>query len=372
MNKHRKHSDYLLSLAVFALIAFGLIMIYSVSKYYSLEVTDGATDKYYLKHQFYMICIGLVAWIATQSIDYHFWQKNASWMFFATIGLILLPVVLTPLGLAHEYRWISLGFNFQPAELAKLTFIFYLAGLFSKQGENLKNIAKSFYPFLIAIGIIAVLMALQKDLGTLAVIILISAGMFLVSGAPFIQLIASLGIGTFGVWLLIKIEPYRMQRILTFLNPDASSTGAGYHIKNALIAIGSGGLWGLGFGQSKQKYLYLPEAHTDSIFAIICEELGALRSALVIVVFCFIAYRGLRIARNAPDIFGRLVAIGVTVWIFSQMAINIAAMFAIVPLTGIPLPFISYGGTSIIILLAAVGVLTNISKYQMTNQNKKW
>jgi len=357
------HSDYWLSLAVFGLIAFGLIMIYSVSKYYSLEITDNATDKYYLKKQLITASIGLIAWVVVQAIDYRIWKKYAGFMLFATIGLLLLPVVLHPLGITSAGRWIVIGsFNFQPAELAKLTFIFYLAGLFAKQGENLKNIAKTFWPFLIVLGTIALLLLAQKDLGTLAIFTIIGAIIFISAGALVWQMFSSMGAGVFLVWIAIKIEPYRMQRFLTFLNPEANSLSSGYHIQNALIAIGSGGLFGLGFGQSKQKYLYLPEAHTDSIFAIICEELGIIRASIIILAFVFIALRGLKIAKQSPDIFARLVALGITGWFFFQMVVNIGAMCSLVPLTGIPLPFISYGGTSLIVLLMAMGVLTNISK----------
>jgi len=363
MNKRSQHSDYWLSLVIFALICFGLIMIYSVSKYYSLDITDGETDKYYLKRQSVMAVLGLMAWIFFQAIDYRFWQRHAAKMFYITLGLIILPIVLEPFGISRAGRWIDIGaFNFQPSELAKLTFSFYLAAWFSKIGENTQKLKQSFWPFVGIVGLIAGLMLLEKDLGTLAVFVIISAGMFIMAGAPTAQILTGAGLTSFLVWLSIKIEPYRMQRYLTFLNPDDNGSSAGYHIKNALIAIGSGGLWGLGFGQSKQKYLYLPEAHTDSIFAIICEELGMLRASVVILVFVFIAFRGLKIARNAPDTFSRLLAASITIWLFSQMAINIAAMFSLVPLTGIPLPFVSYGGTSLIILLSAVGVLTNISK----------
>jgi cell division protein FtsW len=364
MNRNiRQRSDYWLALAVAVLIGFGLIMIYSVSKYYSLDMTDGATDKYYLKKQLFNILIGAIGWIVAQSVDYRYWQKNAAKMFFITIGLLLMPIILSPFGIAHAGRWINIfGFNFQPAELAKLTFIFYLAGLFSKSGENLKSVAKTFVPFLIAVGAIVLIMTMQKDLGTLTVFGLISIGIFLLAGAPLTQFLSVVGLGGFAGWLLIKFEPYRMKRLLTFLNPENDSMNTGYHIKNALIAIGSGGLFGLGFGQSKQKYLYLPEAHTDSIFAIICEELGALRASLVILLFSFVAYRGFRITRNAPDVFARLVAGAITIWLFMQMVINIGAMFSLLPLTGIPLPFISYGGTSVIVLMTAVGVLMNISR----------
>jgi len=366
INKARQqHADYWLSLAVFGLIIFGLIMIYSVSKYYSLDITHGATDKYYLKKQLGSLIIGILAWVVFQAINYQFWKKHLGHLFFITLGLLLLPLILSPLGITVGGRWIVIaGFNFQPAELAKLTFVIYLSGLFATHDRSLKDIAKLFWPFIMIIGSIAAIMLVQKDLGTLAIFVVIAASVFIFAGAPFYQLFAASGSAAFLLWLAIKIEPYRMQRLTTFLNPDSDPSSSGYHIKNALIAIGSGGLWGLGFGQSKQKYLYLPEAHTDSIFAIICEELGMLRASLVIFVFAFIGYRGLKIARNAPDTFSRLMAIGITSWLFFQMAINIAAMFSLVPLTGIPLPFISYGGTSLIVLLSAVGVLSNISKYQ--------
>lgn len=365
-NLRRQHSDYWLSLAVFGLILFGLIMIYSVSKYYSLEVSHGVTDKLFLKQQLIAVVIGVAVWIYTQAVDYRVWQRYAGAMLFVTFGLLLLPIILYPLGITSGGRWINIGsFNFQPAELAKLSFLIYLCGWFAKAGENLKNIQKLFWPFVAIVGAVALLMLVQKDLGTLAIFVLVSAGVFVMAGAPLYQLIGAAGLGGVLLWLSVKLEPYRMQRLLTFINPGDNSLGSGYHIQNALIAIGSGGFWGLGFGQSKQKYLYLPEAHTDSIFAIICEELGMVRAMFVIFVFAFIAVRGFKIARNAPDTFARLLASGITIWIFIQMVINIAAMFSLVPLTGIPLPFISYGGTSLIVLLAAVGILSNISKHQI-------
>jgi len=359
----KQHSDYWLTLIIFGLILFGLIMIYSVSKYYSLDITHNATDKYYLKKQLVMLLIGSFAWLFFQGIDYRFWQKYLNYMPFITIFLLLLPILLEPFGLSHTGRWILIGSNqFQPSEIAKLTFLIYLAGWFGKNADNIKKLQSMFWPFMGVIVVIALLMLAQKDMGTLAIFMAIASGIFVVAGAPAGQMIGATGIVGFLAWLAIKIEPYRMSRLLTFLNPNQDGLDAGYHIKNALIAIGSGGLWGLGFGQSKQKYLYLPEAHTDSIFAIICEELGYLRSSLIIIAFCLVAIRGFKIAKNCPDNFGKLLATGITVWLFSQMCINIAAMFSLVPLTGIPLPFISYGGTSLIVLLSAVGILTNISK----------
>jgi len=374
MDKTRKHhQDYWLSLAIFSLIAFGLIMIYSVSKYYSLQITNEATDKYYLVKQLKWLGVGVVVWAVFQNIDYRFWQKKSSLMFYATFILLLLPLLPFGHGGGSGQRWFGFGAaQFQPAEVAKLTLILYLSSWFGGKGENLKEITKMFIPFACMMALLALMMLVQKDLGTLAVMLSIAAAMFAMAGAPGYQLLAGGGLAAFLLWLSIKIEPYRMQRFLTFLNPEANSLGSGYHIQNALIAIGSGGLFGLGFGQSKQKYLYLPEAHTDSIFAIICEELGLIRSGLVIIVFAFIALRGYKIAMRSQDPFARMAAVGITTWILAQMLINVGAMLSLLPLTGVPLPFISYGGSSLVILLAAVGILVNISKNQSVSNGNNF
>lgn len=365
MNQFRKkRQDYILPLVVFALVAFGLIMIYSVSKYYSLQLTNGVTDKYYLKKQLISTAIALVCWAVAQSIDYRFWQKYAGSMLFVTIFFLLLPFVVS--GGTGE-RWINIfGFQFQPAEIAKLTLIIYFAAWIGSKGENLREVHKMFLPFTAVIGVVAMLMLIQKDLGTLSIFVAITTAIFIISGFSIAQMAAAGGFASLLLFIAIKLEPYRLQRVLTFLNPESNLLGAGYHIRNALIAIGSGGFLGLGFGQSRQKYLYLPEAHTDSIFAIISEELGFVRSIVVIILFAVIAVRGYKIATNAPDLFSRLLAVGITTWITAQAFINIAAMLSMVPLTGVPLPFVSYGGSSLIILLTGVGILANISKNQKT------
>jgi cell division protein FtsW len=361
--KYKRRADYLLAIAIFALVLFGLIAIYSVSKYYSLQITNNATDKFYLERQLMWVVVGCIAWIVTQSVDYRFWQKNSRYMLAATIVLLIIPILIGSSSDSSAVRWISIaGLNFQPAELAKLTLIIYLSGWFTKRSEE-NSIAKSGPFFLVLMAIVSILMLVQKDLGTLAVIIGIAGAMYLMSGAPAIHMLIGGGLAGVLLWLAIKIEPYRLARITAFINPEKDLLGSGYHIQNALIAIGSGGLWGLGFGQSKQKYLYLPEAHTDSIFAIISEELGFLRASIIILVIGFVAFRGFRIARLAPDTFSRLMAVGITTWLIWQSFINIAAMLSLIPLTGVPLPFISYGGSSLLILLAATGILLNISKY---------
>lgn len=370
-SNRKHHQDYWLSLAIFALIAIGLVMIYSVSKYYSLQITDEKTDKYYLVRQLRWVVLGVVAWIAFQSIDYRFWRKKSSLMLVLTAILLFLPLLPFGHGGGAGERWFGWGvFVFQPSEVAKLTLILYLSALFANKGEDLNEIKKNFLPFATIVLTISFLMLIQKDLGSLVVMLVIAAAMFVISGAPLSQIGAgAVGLSFLG-WLAIKIEPYRMQRFLTFLNPEQETLGASYHIRNALIAIGSGGLWGLGFGQSKQKYLYLPEAHTDSIFAIICEELGFIRAPIILIIFAFVGVRGYRIALRAPDAFARLAAVGITTWLIAQMLVNIGAMLSLLPLTGVPLPFISYGGSSLIILLAAVGILVNISKSQIVSPEK--
>ncbi|MEK9156112.1 MAG: putative lipid II flippase FtsW [Patescibacteria group bacterium] len=358
---HRQRGDYWLSLIVFALIAFGLIMIYSVSKYYSLQITDGQTDKYYLVRQLVWAVIGLVAWSVTQSIDYRYWRKQTKTMFYLTIFFLVLPVFLG----GEQRHWVGLGFvQFQPSEIGKLTFILYLAGWLSGKAPDLRAVNQSFFPFLCIMAAVSLLMLVQGDLGTLSIYIVIATTMFIGAGFALQHFLVGGALAFFLLWLAVKIEPYRLERVLTFLNPERNVLGASYHIRNALIAIGSGGLLGLGFGQSRQKYLYLPESHTDSIFAIIAEELGFVRAVFILILFALIALRGLKIATQSTDQFARLTALGITAWLSFQAFVNLGAMLSIMPLTGVPLPFISYGGSSLIFLLSAVGILVNISKHQ--------
>jgi cell division protein FtsW len=301
----------------------------------------------------------------TYSIDYRFWKKNSFWMLIITLLLLILvfvPGIGRAAGGAH--RWIVIGGSwFQPSELIKLTFLIYLSAWLENRDEKIKSFWFGFIPFTFLILLIGALIMLQPDLGTTSILVLSAVTVFFVAGANPSHLVFGAGGLLVLLTILIKASPYRQQRLLVFLNPSVDSQGAAYHINQALLAIGAGGLWGLGFGQSKQKYLYLPEAHTDSIFAIIAEELGFIRSSLVVAGYLLIGYLGFRIARNAPDRFARFLAVGITSWIVFQAFINIAAMLNLLPLTGVPLPFVSYGGSSLIILLAGVGIMLNISKH---------
>lgn len=364
----RQKPDYLLLIVIFILILFGFLMIYSSSVVESFE--KYGYNHYYLLKQFKAFLLGVVFWLVFSQINYRVWKKYAASLLLFT--LIILIAVFIP-GLGREAgganRWIDLGpLAFQPTEISKLTFIIYLSAWLAKKGEGIGDFQQGVLPFIIIVSVIAFLIIKQPDMGTMSIITGIAAILFITAGANW-QYIFMGGLAAMGIFmLLIKSAPYRLQRLMVFLNPASENLGASYHINQAFLAIGSGGLFGLGFGQSKQKFFYLPEAHTDSIFAIIVEELGFFRSSLVILAFLLIAWRGLKIAKNAPDDFGRLLACGITFWIISQALINIAAITGLLPLTGIPMPFVSYGGTSLVVLLAGVGILTNISKQVTSNQ----
>jgi len=352
--------DFWLLFFVFALCIFGLLMIYSSSAVLSFE--QYGVNNFYFKKQLISLIIGLVVMVIASAIDYKFWQKYAG-IFLAVAIVSLLAVFIFSSEVSGAKRWIQIGgFTIQPSEITKLSFVIYLAAWLSKRKEHIKDFKYGFIPFLIILGVIGFLIMKQPDMGTMSIIVAVGVIMFFASGASIYHIGAGFVLLGGLFFILIKSAPYRMQRFLVFLNPSNEKLGAGYHINQAQLAIGSGGLLGLGFGQSKQKYLYLPEPHTDSIFAIICEELGFLRAIIVIIVFLLIALRGFRIAKNAPDDFSRLLVIGIISWITVQFFVNISAMLGLLPLTGIPMPFVSFGGSSLIILLTAIGIVLNISK----------
>ncbi len=357
-----EHVNYTVLLIVLILVVIGLLAVSSASVVLSFD--RFGNNFHYLTGQLVYALLGLVAMTVTTMLDYRFWHRIAYPLLVVT--LVLLLIVLIP-GIGREIggsrAWIYLGpISFQPAELVKLTFLLYLAAWLERQGEGIRHWQSGFGPFLTIMAILGLLIMLQPDLGTLTVIFAIAAAMFFTAGSSFLQIGASI-IGVSGlVALLVRIAPYRLQRFLTFLSPGKDCLGSGYQICQSLLGIGSGGWFGLGFGQSRQKYLYLPQAHTDSIIVIMTEELGFLRVTAIIIAFAALGWCGYRIAQTAPDMFGRLVAVGITSWIIFQSFVNIGANIGLIPLTGVTLPFISAGGSSLIVTLAAVGVLLNISK----------
>jgi cell division protein FtsW len=357
--------DSKLLFTVFALLAIGLVAIASAGVFYA--ETRFNDDYFFFKRQLlYGILPGIAALYFFQKADYHRWQKYV--VPFFLLNIILLILVFIPGIGAKIYgasRWVQIGpLQFQPSEMTKLVVILYLAAWFTGKGkEKVSDLFEGLVPFMAIFGVIAFLVMKQPDTGTLGIIFLISMTIFFAAGARVAHLGMLFAGGIAALTVLIKLAPYRLQRFLVFLNPDIDPQGVGYHVNQALLAIGSGGLWGLGLGHSRQKFNYLPEPVTDSIFAIFSEEWGFIGAVVVVLLFLFLAWRGFKIAKYAADDFGRLTAIGIVMWITAQAFVNIAAISGLIPLTGIPLPFISYGGTSLVFLMAGVGILLNISRH---------
>lgn len=356
--------DRTLLFTVLTLILFGLVMISSAGIIYAQTRFDDGY--YFLKRQLlYGAIPGLFLLYLSQKIDYRYWKKVAFPLFAVSI-IFLLFVFVPGIGIKvyGATRWIEIGpLSFQPSELAKLALILYLSTWLVAKGEkSIRDFYEGLVPFLGILGVIAVLVIKQPDVGTLGVLVAIAVSVYFVAGARTGHLLGLGSLGLVALAILVKMEPYRMERITAFLNRSGDPQGIGYQINQALLAVGSGGIFGLGLGHSRQKFNYLPEPVGDSIFAIIGEELGFLGAAFLVALFTIIAYKGFKIAKNAPDEFGKLVAVGITVWIVVQALINISANLGLIPLTGIPLPFISYGGTSLMVLLFSVGILMNISK----------
>lgn len=360
--------DKKLLYTILALIVFGLIMISSAGIAYSRA--RFGDSYYFFKHQlFYGVIPGLFALYIFQKINYNFWKK-ISFIFFI-VSVIFLILVFVPGFESKIYgasRWLKLGpFSFQPAEMLKLSIIIYLAAWLEDRADRIKDFYEGLMPFLVIIALVSFLLVKQPDIGTLGVIIMISMSIFFISGAKISHIFFIAGAGLAALFAIIKIESYRMNRFLVFLHPEVDPKGIGYQINQAMLALGSGGIFGVGLGHSLQKFNYLPEPVGDSIFAIIGEELGIIGAVFLIILFVFLAIRGLKIAKKAPNRFSKLVAVGIVSWIIFQAFINIAAISGLVPLTGIPLPFISYGGTSIVFLMVGVGILLNISKFAKNN-----
>jgi cell division protein FtsW len=364
MAQNLKSADPILLVTIFGLLVFGLMMVGSASFVLSEQLKGNPF--YFLQHQLmYGVTLGLVAFFAGFFTPYMKLRVLA--LPGLLISLVLLILVFVP-GLqvtaGGASRWIGIGpLTMQPSELAKLSFIFYLAALLERKGSDIKDFKKSVVPFLIITSVISVLIILQPDIGTLFIITSIALSMVFAAGFRLrhLALIGLGGIATFSV--LISTAQYRLHRLFVYLHPELDPQGIGYQINQALLAVGTGGLWGLGFGRSRQKYNYLPEPAGDTIFAVTAEELGFIRTFFLVCAFIVIAYRGYRIAEYAPDIFGKLLATGITTWVIMQAFVNMASVLAITPLTGIPFPYISYGGSALTALLFASGVLLNISRY---------
>jgi cell division protein FtsW len=362
--KERTHDpDKGLVAIIFIIIIFGLISLSSASSVVAYEKFGDAY--YYFKHQMFGLIVGLAAFIFFARTNYHIWKKYA--FGFLLVSIVLLLLVFIP-GLKGEWgtsrSWINVfGYSLQPAELVKLSFLLYLAAWLEARKGELHDFHQGIGPFVVLLGVISGLMLLQPDIGTLSIIAVTSLIVYAVGGGSLKHIAVILIAGALCFFVLIQARPYQMNRIKCMLDPTFSTNDVCYQINQSLIAVGSGGIFGRGLGESRQKFMYLPEVSGDSIFAIIAEETGLVISALLVLCFGYLFYRGYVIAKNAPDDFAKILAIGIVSWLVIQALVNIGGIIAIIPMTGVPLPMISYGGSAILAALSALGILVNISKH---------
>lgn len=361
MAKSKLRLDLPLLITAGGLVVGGLMILSSASVVLSQQRLGNPYG--FLKHQLvFGVLIGLVAGFIAYKVPYQKLQKLS--FFLLVVALVALAIVLMPYAQHRSGgagRWLDFGWStFQPSELAKLFFLIYFAAFLTK-----KNPPKhQFAIVVIILVLVSALLILQPDLSTLGIIVLSCGVLYFLSGAKMSYLLGILISGGMALTLAVRLKPYRWQRFLSYLNPDIDVVGKSYQINQALLALGSGGIWGVGLGHSRQKFNYLPEPMGDSIFAILGEEMGFIGTIIFLFLFLFLFIRAFKIAKNADTDFGRLLAFGIGFWLFLQAFVNIAATCGLLPVAGIPLPFVSYGGSSMVVSLVAVGILLNISKYR--------
>lgn len=352
--------DLILFVAVIVLVGLGLIMVFSASSVMGL--TDAGNPYYYVQRQTILAVVGLIVLFVLMKVDYHVFKVLALPGLVVSLALLVL-VLFIGTGSGNVHRWIRIaGFNLQPSELAKLVMVNYVAVYLANKRERARKFFSGLLPILAITAIQFVLITLEPDFGT-AVALAFSVLVVLFAGGVHLgQLVFVGALAAPVLFYVLTLKEYRVKRLFAFVNPWADPTDTGWNVIQSLLAIGSGGLFGLGLGKSRQKFSYLPEHHTDFIFAILCEELGFLGGAAVIILFFVLAWRGLRIAMRAPDLYGTLLAIGITSMIAFQALLNIGVVTGSLPVTGIPLPFISHGGSSLLVSLTGIGILLNISR----------
>ena len=358
----RSHPDFWIIAATLGILAIGVVMVYSASAVAAFR--DYGDAFYYFKRQLLFAAFGLAAMYAAMNVDYTRWKKWAVpglLVCFALLCLVLVPGVGVVRGGARS--WLGIGsFGIQPSEFMKLAMIVFLARYLSERQREMASFIRGLLPVLAVLGAAFGLIMLQPDLGTGAVMIGASLMVIYAAGARLAHLAALALAGLAGLAALIAAAPYRLQRIIAFLDPWQDPQGAGYQAIQSLYAVGPGGLLGLGLGMSRQKYSYLPEPQTDFIFSILAEELGFVGGALLILLFLLLVWRGMRTAISVADPFGSFLAAGIVAIFAVQVLINIGVVIGLLPVTGITLPLVSYGGSSLTLLLTAIGILLNISR----------
>ncbi|WP_353094068.1 putative lipid II flippase FtsW [Tissierella praeacuta] len=362
--KKKKAVDFSLLMGTLMLVFIGIIMVFSSS--WPEAMQDFGDGYLFLKKQIIAASIGLVGMIICMNIDYKIWKKYSFWVYL--LALILGALIFSPLGKEAKgaRRWINLGFTtFMPSDAIKIGSIIFFANFLSNKKENIRSLKQGTIPALIIIGISCGFIYIQKDLGTTITLAGALMSMFFIAGMNLSHLIF-MGVGLAGLGVLVLSGPdnaYRRNRITAFRDPFAYKLDIGWQAVQSLYALGSGGLFGLGLGKSRQKFSYIPESYNDFIFSIIGEELGFLGTLTVILILMLVVWRGIRIALSIDDSFGCFLASGITALVTVQSLIHIAVVTSSIPTTGITLPFISYGGTSLMIYMSAIGILLNISRH---------
>ncbi len=359
--------DYMIMAAAGVLVVMGVLAVYSSS--FALGILEYGDANYFVFRQVFFAFLGVCAmWLLMKS-DYRRLRAISPLLMLAAIfGLV--AVLLPGIGVNQNgaSRWIAVGGPIpplQPSEFAKLALIIYVAAWLAGRGEHVKAFWTGFFPFVVLVGLVAGLIMLEPDLGTTIVIVATTLTLVFVAGASLTHVAAFAGISGVVASLLVLTGEYRADRIFAFVGAEDDPSGRGFHTLQLLIALGSGGVHGLGLGASRQKFFYVPGAHTDGIFAIIGEELGFIGCAIVLILFAVLMVRGFRVILRARDDFGSLLAVGIVSWIGYQALINIGGITRTLPLTGIPLPFLSYGGSALMAMLAGIGILLSVSRYSV-------
>lgn len=368
--KKYKSIDLTLTFTIVILVLLGVMMVFSSSYYFAMAVWD---DKFlFLKKELFWVLLGTISLFITMNIDYHFWRKISLPVFIGSIILLLL--LFTPLGMEIKgaRRWLDIGpTTLMPSEFAKFAIIIFVPDLLVKRRRFLHLFKEGMVPFLVLIALYAGLIILQPNLSTAITVSLLIVAIIFVAGVRKTHLIGIGAVGLAAIALAVSTSDYRMRRFTTFLDPFKDVQGDGYQVVRSLYALGTGGAFGSGLGKSILNKLYIPEPQNDFIFATIGEELGFVGGVFIILVFLTLIYRGVKIAINAPDLYGTLVATGITSLVAIQVMINIAVATSSMPVTGLPLPFISYGGNFLFLLLTLMGILLNISKHTIDRKDQK-
>lgn len=358
----RFHSDRILFVTTLAMLAFGLVMVFSASAVLSNEQFGSAYN--FLVRQLAWAAAGIMAMLLVMRLDYHRYRQPAFIFLMLSLTLALLVAVLFFDASHSTHRWFRLGiFSFQPSELAKPVLILFLAWFLEMRSESINDPVHTLLPAGMVVGAVVGLVLRGPDLGTAAAIVLTAGGLFFLAGLR-LRYLAGLAVAAVPVlYLLIFRVPYRRNRVLGFMDPFSDPQGKGFQLIQSLIAVGTGGMTGMGLMEGRQKLFYLPAPHTDFIYAVVAEELGLIGAIAVIAGFGVLMWRGLRASLRAPDLFGRFLAAGLTMMIVGQALINISVVLGMMPTKGIPLPFISYGGSSLLFNLVAMGLLLNVSQH---------